>query len=142
MKMVIPIGRMRKYTMSNLNDVKQGDIVALQVGWHSTGFHSGIPVYKKVSVTKVTAREVTVLGKRFLKATGYLLGAGNYPDNRVERIKALTPEMEKMMDRNLLLVAENKKRRGYLNIIDSAKFQELDTDKLAKIAAILQEKAQ
>jgi len=47
--------------------------------------------------------------------------------------------MEKVIDRNPLLVAEDNKRRGYLNIIDKAKFKELDTDKLARIATILQE---
>lgn len=126
--------------MENLDNIKQGDIVALQVGWHTTGWHEGIPTYEKATVQKVTAREVTVLGKRFLKATGYLLGSGNYPHNHVERIKMLTPEMEKTIERNKVLIAENIKRQGYLNLIDKTKFKELDTDKLAQIAAILEDK--
>lgn len=126
--------------MENLDNIKQGDIVALQVSWHSTGWHEGIPTYEKATVQKVTAREVTVNSMRFLKATGYQLGSGNYPDNRVPRIKMLTPEMEKTIERNKVLIAENIKRRGYLDIIDKTKFNELDTDKLAQIAAILGDK--
>jgi hypothetical protein len=126
--------------MSNLDNVKEGDTVALQTGWHSTGFHSGIAIYEKAVVKKVTVKEVTVNGKRFLKRNGFLFGAGNYPGPRELRIHALTPDMEKIININILLVAEDKKRQSYLRIIENAKFKDLDTSKLAKLAAILQEK--
>lgn len=125
--------------MSNLNNCKPGDFVALQTGWHTTGFYSGFPIQEKAIVEKVTAKEITVRGQRFLKRTGYKLGDGNYPSRRETRIKMWTPEVEAEITANNIAIAEDKKRQAYLRIIEPIKFRDLTTDQLASIATIIKE---
>lgn len=122
-----------------LDNVKVGDTVGVRTGWVSTGWRIGVPVIKPVSVEKVTTREITVLGQRFLRNTGEKVGnANSYASDRLLIEGLWTPELEARANQYAAQIVEHKRRQELMTVIRATEFNNLPVDQLEAIVAILQ----